>query len=551
MNAVDQQARLEKEEENQPQEEHDGAQTGSKEDPSQDSEDTEDFPPFKIVLPVALSIYLSIFLVSLDRTIIGVAIPAISNNFNSFGDISWYEAAFLLTFAVTQLPMGKVYKFYSAKWTFILIVATFEIGSIVCAAAPSSNAFIVGRALAGIGGGGAAVGAQVIFRSLVPLAKVPVYVGVTGAAFGIASIMGPLLGGFLTSKVSWRWCFWINVPIGGFALICLVLLLPSSPAPSKLEGTFMEKVKRFDPVGNAVLAPGLILFLLAIQWGGSTYAWSSARVVTCLVLGIVLIIAFMVIQYWMQEEGTVPPRILLQRSIAACTVVSLCSGASLIIDSFYLPIWFQAIQGTSAAEAGIRMLPYFLSTVVFVITSGFAVSKLGYYTPFLISGNAIVIVATALLTTLQIGTTIGESIGYQIILGAGTGSALIQSNNAALTVLSKEDIPTGVTILNFFGQVGGSVFISICQTILSSSLKSQLASTLPGFDASGIATSGATEIRNMVPEQQLPILLKAYNASIDNVFDCALGLACLAFVASLFVEWKSVKSTGKAVEDKV
>ncbi|MCJ1316008.1 hypothetical protein MMC15_001328 [Xylographa vitiligo] len=548
MDSTNQQAHLEKKEVGQKHEEHDESKIRSKDDPAQSAEDEEIYPPFKVVLPIVLSLYLAIFLVSLDRTIIGVAIPAISNEFNSFGDISWYEAAFLLTFAVTQLPMGKVFKYYSAKWAFIVIVALFEVGSIVCAAAPSSNAFIVGRALAGIGGGGASVGAQVIIRSLVPLAKVPAYTGAIGAAFGIAAILGPLLGGVLVTDSSWRWCFWINLPIGGLALIGLVLLLPSSPAPSKLEGTFLEKVWKFDPVGNAVLAPGLILLLLAIQWGGSTYAWSSARVVACLVVGILLLIAFMVVQYWVQEDGTVPPRILFQRSIAACTVVSLGTGAILIIVSFYLPIWSQAIQGTSAAQAGVRLLPYFLVTVIFVIGSGIGVSKLGYYTPFLIVGFALLSVATGLLTTLHVDSTIGEWIGYQILVGGGIGLGLIQCNNAALTVLGKEDISTGVTILNFVSQMGGSIFVSICQTILSSTLQSQLASTLPNFDTAEIATSGATEIRNMVSTQQLPILLEAYNAGINNVFYCALGLSCLSFVASFFVEWKSVKSMEKTAE---
>lgn len=233
--------------------------------------------------------------------------------------------------------------------------------------------------------------------------------------FGLASIAGPLLGGVFTTKVNWRWCFWINVPIGGLAITGLVFVLPAKPPPKKHVGSsFLQRVQQFDPVGMALLLPGLVLLLLALQWSGNGYSWGSTRVVVLLVLGLVLIIAFGVSQWWAGDRGTVPPRILSQRSIAAGAAVSLGFGSALIILTFYLPIWYQAIKGKSAVDAGIRLVPYFLGTVAFVIGSGFVVSKTGYYTPPLIAGTALLVVGCGLLTTFKVDTTTGESVGYQV-----------------------------------------------------------------------------------------------------------------------------------------
>jgi MFS family permease len=283
----------------------------------------------------------------------------------------------------------------------------------VCAAAPSSLAFIIGRAITGIGGAGSLVGASVIMLDLVPLRKRPKYQGLLGAVFGIASISGPLIGGLLTTKASWRWCFWINVPIGCLALAGLLIFLPASTPPEKLNGTFRQKLCSFDPIGNIVLAPGIVCLLLGLQWGGTKYPWSHARVISLLVIGSILLLIFICIQSF-QESGTIPPRILRQRSIAAGVFVSFGLGAALIIPTFYLPIWFQAIKGTTAVGAGVRLLPLFLGTVVSVIGSGFAISKTGYYAPWLIVGCAIRVIGGGLLTTFQVNTGAGQWISYQV-----------------------------------------------------------------------------------------------------------------------------------------
>lgn len=258
------------------------------------------------------------------------------------------------------------------------------------------------------------MGAMFNITLLVPLRKRPKYQGLAGAVFGIASIMGPLVGGAFTTRISWRWCFWISVPIAGVALAGIVFVLPASSPPEQREGTFIHILKKFDPVGNSLLAPGVICLLLAFQWGGTQYTWDDARIIALLVVGSVLILAFATTQAWMKDDATIPPRIIRQRTIISGTIVSFGTGTALILTSFYLPIYFQAIRGTSASTAGVRLLAYFLSTVVFVIGSGIAISKIGYYTPWLIAGCAILIIGNGLLTTLKPNTSTGEWIGYEV-----------------------------------------------------------------------------------------------------------------------------------------
>ena len=371
-----------------------------------------------------------------DRNTVGVAVPSISNQFDSFDQnilvrVRVSSHLFHLPTANGQnlctspslsldslLMMTLAQQtFFSPKWTFIILIVIFEVGSVVCAAGPTSPAFIVGHAIAGIGSAGTFTGAMVIFVDLLPLQKRPKYMGFLGATFGLASIGGPLLGSLFTTEVTWRWCFWINLPTGGLAIMVLLFALPAKPPPKKHAGeSFMQRIRQFVPVGMALLLHALVLLLLAQQWGWDGYAWGSTRVAVSLVLGQVLTEACGISQLWAGDNGIVPPWILGQRSIAAGAVVSLGFDSALIILTFYLPIWFQAIKGQSAFSAGFRLLPYFLGTVTFVIGSGFVVSKTktGYNTPVLIAGTARMVVRCGLLTTLQVDTSNGEWIGYEV-----------------------------------------------------------------------------------------------------------------------------------------
>lgn len=200
-------------------------------------------------------------------------------------------------------------------------------------------------------------------------------------------------------------------------MLVLFLVLPRTALPREHRGEpFWQRVKRFDPVGTALLLPGLVLVLLGLQWGGNGYAWGSTRVVVSLVVGVVLLVGFGVVQWWVGDDGTVPSRISRQQSIAAGSVVNLGFGSTLTILTSYLPIWFQAIKGLSTFGAGIRLLPYFLGTVVFVIGSGFVISKTGYYNPPLILGTTFMVVGGGLLTTFRVDTSTGEYIGFEVSL---------------------------------------------------------------------------------------------------------------------------------------
>jgi MFS family permease len=320
-----------------------------------------------------------------------------------------------LPLCVFQLSFGLIYKYYSTKWVLVTLVAIFEVGSIVCAAAPNSNALIVGRVITGIGGAGISAGAFLLITFLVPLRSRPKYFGAMGSVFGITSAIGPILGGYLTS-VTWRWCFWINLPVGVLSLVLLILLTPKTPPVEKRADTWFGKLKQLDPLGFILIAPAVVCLLFALEWGGTKYPWNDGRIIALFVIFGVLGLCFVASQAWRGDKATVPPRILRNRSILSGCFAYIGTGSALVIFTFYLPIWFQVIQGKSPQSSGLSLLPLLLSIVFAVIGSGIATSIIGYYTPLMIVGSALLIVGSALITLWQPDTGMGTWIGYQVSL---------------------------------------------------------------------------------------------------------------------------------------
>ncbi|KAL1853107.1 hypothetical protein Daus18300_011935 [Diaporthe australafricana] len=499
---------------------------------------------------VMVSVFLSMFLVGLDRTIISTAIPQITDDFNSLTDVGWYGSAYLLTCCALQLLFGRIYTFFSIKGTFLTSVVLFEASSALCGAAPNSVAFIIGRAFAGIGAAGIFAGTIVCVVYVIPLHRRPQMQGMMGAVMGVASIAGPLIGGGFTSNVTWRWCFYLNLPIGAVATVVIYLFL-EIPDRDETKLPLAKKLKQLDAPGTTALVPGVVCLLLALQWGGQTYSWGNGRVIALLTLAGVLLIAFAAAQVLLPATATLHPRIFTQRSVISGFWATVCINSGNYVFIYFIPIWFQSIKGSSAAQSGVQTLPLMLSMVAGSIFGGIVNGRIGYYTPLAIIGTCIMCAGAGLLTTLEVDTSVGKWIGYQILYGLGLGLCFQVPNLAAQTCLPRKDVPTGLALMLFGSLIGASVFVAVGENVLSTQLVQRL-SNFPEFDPGIISSGGVTSLLDSLPENSRQMALVAYNEALRTVFVVGLVLSCLASLGTFSLEWKTVKKnkvSKAAVED--
>jgi hypothetical protein len=316
------------------------------------------------------------------------------------------------------------------------------------------------------------------------------------------------------------------------------LKIPTGTRTTKL--TLREFVLKMDPIGTLFFLPGIVCLLLALHWGGTKYNWSSGRLVALLVLAGSLLVSFIIVQIFAGESATVPPRIMKQRSVAFGFWWSTCVGASMMVMVYYLPLWFQAVKGSSAIKSGIELLALIIALVAGTFVGGALTFKTGYYTPCMLISSVIGPVGAGLISTWKVDEHEGKWIGYQVIYGFGLGMGMQQANLGVQTVLAKKDVPIGASLMFFGLTLGGTVFISVAQSDFSQKLLDALRH-INGIDVLTVFNTGATDIRHVVPPGSLGQVLEAFNGALMRAVYVSLAMWCAGVIGALGMEWKSVK----------
>ena len=474
---------------------------------------------------IFIGLMLVLLMAALDQTIVSTALPTIVGDLGGLNHISWVVTAYLLAQTVVTPLYGKLGDLYGRKLMLQVAMVLFLVGSALCGAAQNLDMLIAFRAIQGLGGGGLIVGAQASIGDVVSPRERGRYQGLFGAVFGLASVIGPLLGGFLTTSLTWRWIFYVNLPVGVLAFAVLAATLPSQT------GRVHHKI---DYLGSGLLAAALSAVVLECTLGGTTYKWGSAFTIVLGIGAIALIAAFVVAER-RAAEPVLPPRLFTNRVFSVASAVGLVVGFALFGSVTYLPLFLQVVNGASPTGSGLQLLPLIGGLLVTSIGSGQLISRTGRYKPFPIAGTAIMVVGLLLLSGMDAGTSHLTSSLYMFVLGLGLGSVMQVLVLAVQNAVDYRDLGVATSGATLFRSIGGSVGTAILGSIFASGLKTQLHKTLPPSAAAAATKSGVSA--NPAALKKLPPTIHtgyvhAFTNALGPVFEVAAAVAAVAFVLS-------------------
>ena len=476
---------------------------------------------------------LTMLLAALDQTIVSTALPTITSDLGGLNELSWVVTAYLLASTASTPIWGKISDLYGRKLMLQIAVVVFVAASALAGLSQSMAQLIGTRALQGIGGGGLMVLVMAVIADLIPPRERGRYAGLFGAVFGIASVIGPLLGGLFTEHLSWRWIFYINLPLGiaAFLILGSVLHLPRHRQEHKI-----------DWIGASLLIVSVTSLLLVTVWGGNEYAWGSAQILGLATIGLGALVAF-ILQELRHPEPMVSMELFRNKVFTVTSGIGFVVGFAMMGSIVYLSIYLQVVSGSSPTVAGLQLLPLMVGLLITSIGSGRLITRTGRYKIYPIVGTGLATIALLMLSRLGDDTPYWQIAIAAFVLGLGLGNVMQVLILAVQNAVAPRDIGSATSGSTFFRSIGASFGTAVFGAIWAARLTSELKEILPpGSSASGDPTSSMTIIRSLPPDLQSEVL-SAFARATDFTFLMAVPIMAIAFVLALFVPQITLRTT--------
>ncbi|KAK4987402.1 hypothetical protein LTR66_002452 [Elasticomyces elasticus] len=503
-----------------------------------------------LVVVIMLALSLAVFLSALDTTIITVALPTISEHFHSSAGYTWIGSAYLLANAASTPLWGKLSDIFGRKPMLLVANLAFLIGSLIAGLSINIGMLIVARAIQGIGSGGLLTLVDIVISDMFSLRTRGAYLGVIGGVWAIACAIGPIIGGAFTGKVSWRWCFYINLPLDGLAFFIILFFLDvKTPRTPIVEGLLA-----IDWLGTLAVVGATLVFLFGLQYGGLTYPWGSATVICLLIFGILLFVVFFIIEWKFAKYPVMPLRIFKYRSNCGVLLAVFLHGFVFIAEFYFLPLYFQAVRGSSPLLSGVYILPSALGTGLAAIATGAFIGATGQYLPPIYTGFTLMLLGYGLLIDLDANSGWAKLIIFQVIVGFGVGPNFQAPLVALQTHIRPGDIATGTATFNFVRNIGSSISVIIGQVVFQNQMakkQPQLIAALGPATAARLngANAGAnTQVIDALPPAQKTVARAAFADSLRPMWIMYTCFAVVALLSVLLIQRTQLTSKHQELE---